>query len=164
MAINISRAILPFSIRALVQDDTTLVVAFARSGNTAPPARLSFTPPVFTPALAPVAFMLGGSHEVGRSQTMSVFDPTTRTVLRPELKIHAESLFTVVDSAALNATGTWAVARRDTVRAWRLESSPGDFSVWVDAEGRVVAGRMGKGLTVTRTAFEIAFKNPQTSK
>jgi hypothetical protein len=164
ITIDIARTTLPFSIRALVQEDTTLVVAIAKSGSATPPARLNFIAPVFTPALAPVAFMLGGSHEVGRAQTMAVFDPTSRRVLRPELKIHAESLFTVADSAALDAAGNWAVAHRDTVRAWRIESGPGEISAWVDAEGRVVAATMAKGLSLTRTAFEIAFKNPQTSR
>ncbi len=161
-SIDITRATLPFSIRAAVQDDTTLVVAFAGSRSDTPPLRLTAIAPVFTPALAPVAFMLGGSHKIGRTQTMSVFDPTTRTVLRPELKIHAESLFTVVDSAALDATGAWAVAHRDTVRAWRLEGAPGGLSAWVDAEGRLVAAMMANGLSVTRTAFEIAYGISQT--
>jgi hypothetical protein len=162
--ISIMRGTLPFSIRAVVQDDTTLSVAFSRSGRVTPPARLNFLPPVFTPALASVVFMLGGARDVGRVQTISVFDPTTRTVLRPELKIHAESLFTVVDSAAVDAAGNWAVAHRDTVRAWRVESTPGGISAWVDAEGRVVAAQMPGGLSVLRTAFEIAFRHSQASK
>ncbi len=164
LTIDIVRPTRPYSIRAAVQEDTTLVVALAGSGTATQPTRVNFVPPMFTPALAPVVFMLGGSHDVGRAQTMSVFDPTTRTVLRPELKIHAESLFTVVDSAALDAGGNWTVAHRDTVRAWRVESAAGGISAWVDAEGRVVAARMAGGLSVLRTAFEIAFKNPQTSK
>lgn len=162
--IGIMRGTLPFSIRAVVPEDTTLMVTFSGSGSVTPPARLSFTPPLFTPALAPVVFMLGGPRDVGRVQTISVFDPTTRTVLRPELKIHAESLFTVVDSAAAGAAGNWVAAHRDTVRAWRVESTPAGISAWVDAEGRVVAARMPGGFSVSRTAFEIAFKISQTSK
>lgn len=164
MTINILRATRPFSIRAAVREDTTLAVAFARSGSVTPPARANFTPPAFSPALASVVFMLGGPRDVGRAQTMSVFDPTTRTVLRPELRIHAESLFTVVDSAAVDAAGNWAVAHRDTVRAWRVESTPAGISAWVDAEGRVVAAQMAGGLSVLRTAFEIAFRHSQTNK
>jgi hypothetical protein len=92
---------------------------------------------------------------------MSVFDPVTRTIIRPELTIRAESLFTVVDSAAFDHAGAWAPAHRDTVRAWRLEGAPHGLTAWVDAEGRVVAAKAGS-LSATRTAFEIAFKNPQT--
>lgn len=160
-AIVVTRPKIPLAIRAAVSDDTTMVVVFVRDGRDRVPANLSIVPPLFTPALAPVAFMLGGPHEVGRTQTMSVFDPTTRAVLRPQLKIHAESLFTVVDSAALNRTGEWIVAHRDTVRAWRIEGGPAGLVAWVDAEGRVVTAKMSNGLSVTRTAFELAYRLSQ---
>lgn len=158
LTINVARPTRPFSVHATVEDDTTLFIAAAKKANQRPAARYRFTPPLFTPALAPVAFMLGGSHEIGRTKTMSVFDPTTRTVIRPELTIRAESLFTVVDSAALNRAGEWVPMHRDTVRAWRIEGAPYGLSAWVDAEGRVVGARAGT-LSATRTAFEIAFKN-----
>lgn len=161
-SIAVTRASSPFSIRAAVAEDTTFVVAISQPGSEKPPVSLSVTPPVFTPALATVAFMLGGPHATGRTQTMSVFDPTTRTVVRPELKIHAESLFTVVDSAAIGPAGGWIAAHRDTVRAWRIEGGPGGLSAWVDAEGRVVAAKMGNGWSVIRTAFEIAYRLSQT--
>jgi hypothetical protein len=158
-SIVITRAAEPFSIRAAVAEDTSLVVVSARAGS-AKPVNLKVIPPVFTPALATVAFMLGGTHEIGRTQTMSVFDPTTQQVLRPELKIHAESLFTVVDSAALRAA-EWTAAHHDTVRAWRIEGGPGGLVAWVDAEGRVVTAKMANGLSVTRTAFELAYRLSQ---
>lgn len=161
MSIAITRAAQPFSIRAAVAEDTSLVVVSARAGSDKPPVSRSVIPPVFTPALAAVAFMLGGTHEIGRTQTMSVFDPTTQQVLRPELKIHAESLFTVVDSAALGRNGGWTVAHRDTVRAWRIEGGPGGLVAWVDAEGRVVTAKTTNGLSVTRTAFELAYRLSQ---
>lgn len=156
--IEIMRQAQPFSLRATVVQDTTVIAEVTRPGTAIPPVTLRVTAPVFTPSLAPVAFMLGGSHKVGRTQTMSVFDPTTRTVLRPELRIHAESLFTVVDSAARDSAGNWAVAHRDTVRAWLIGGAPGGLTAWVDAEGRVVTARLANGLSVTRTAFEIAYR------
>lgn len=159
--IEIMRAAQPFSFSATLED-TTLVVVPAGPGTTDTPVKLKVTPPMFTPALAPVAFMLGGSREIGRTQTMSVFDPISRKVLRPELKIHAESLFTVVDSAARNASGDWIAAHRDTVRAWRLGGAPGSVSAWVDAEGRVVMAELVNGLSLTRTAFEIAYRTSIT--
>ena len=161
-SIAISRANMPFSIRAALAEDTTLVVAESRAGRQRAPINLSVTPPVFTPALATVAFMLGGPHEIGRAQTMSVFDPTTRRVIRPELRIHAESLFTVVDSAAVGPSGAWVAAHRDTVRAWRIEGGPAGLSAWVDAEGRVVAAKMNNGLSIIRTAFELAYRLSHT--
>ena len=158
LTIDIARTTRPFSINASVEEDTALFIAGTKTTGGHPPAHYTFTAPLFTPSLAPVAFMLAGPPTIGRSQTMSVFDPTTRSVTRPELRIRAESLFTVVDSAALDASGQWAVAHRDTVRAWRLDDTARGLTAWVDAEGRLVASRLGD-LSTTRTAFEIAFKN-----
>jgi hypothetical protein len=157
--IDVARTTRPFSIHSSVAEDTSLFIAGIKTKR--PQARYTFTPPLFTPSLAPVAFMLGGSHEIGRKKTISVFDPTTRTVIRPELAIRAESLFTVVDSAAFDKSGSWAPAHRDTVRAWRIEGAPHGLTAWVDSEGRVVTAAAGD-LSATRTAFEIAFKNPKT--
>ena len=86
--------------------------------------------------------MLGGTHAIGRKQALSVFDPMTRTIIRPELTIRAESVFSVVDSAVFGSTG-WAPAHRDTVRAWRIEGAPHGLTAWVDAEGRLVAAKAG---------------------
>lgn len=158
LTIDIARASRPFSINASVQEDTALFIAGTKTTGGYPPAHYTFTPPLFTPSLAPVAFMLAGPAKIGRAQVMSVFDPTTRSVTRPELRIRAESLFTVVDSAAQDAAGQWAPAHQDTVRAWRLDDTSRGLTTWVDAEGRLVASRLGD-LSTIRTAFEIAFKN-----
>jgi hypothetical protein len=158
LTIDIARQTRPFSINASVEEDTLLFIAGTKTTGGHPPARYTFTPPLFTPSLAPVAFMLGGPHEIGRKQKMSVFDPTTRLVIRPELQIRAESVFTVVDSAALDTSGGWRAAHRDTVRAWRIDGAPNGMTAWVDAEGRLVAARAGN-ISAIRTAFEIAFKN-----
>ena len=158
LTINIVRETSPFSINAAVQDDSTLFIAGRKKAGGHPPAHYSFIPPLFTPSVAPIAFMLGGPHEVGRTQKMSVFDPRTRLVTRPDLTIRAESLFTVVDSAQKDQSGICQIAHRDTVRAWRIESPPNDLALWVDAEGRVVAAKAG-AFSVIRTAFEIAYQN-----
>ena len=161
LTIDIARTSRPFSINASVEEDTTLFVAGNKTSGGRPAARYTFPPTLFTPSLAPVAFMLGGEHKIGRAQTYSVFDPTTRLVVRPELRISAESVFTVIDSAARDESGKWAAAHRDTVRAWRIDGAPHGVSAWVDDAGRVVAAQAGE-LSATRTAFELAFKNLQT--
>jgi hypothetical protein len=158
LTLDVARATHPFSIKASIQEDTLLFIAGTRKKGGRPPAHYTFIPPLYTPSLAPVVFMLGGPHTIGRTQKLSVFDPTTRLVIRPELQIRAESLFTVIDSAALDASGTFAPAHRDTVRAWRIEGAPNGLIAWVDAEGRIVAAQAGS-LSATRTAFELAFKN-----
>jgi hypothetical protein len=160
MSAAVSRSKNPLSINATIQDDTAIFIA-GRKATHHPPARYTFAAPLFTPTLASIVFMLGGEPKVGRTQSVSVFDPTTRTVSRPTLRIAAESLFTVVDSATLEKDGEWSVAHRDTVRAWRLDGVPYGLVAWVDADGRVVAAQAGD-LSATRTAFELAFRNPKT--
>jgi hypothetical protein len=157
LSADIARPTKPFSINATVQEDTAIFIA-GKKATGRPAARYTFTAPLFTPTVAPVVFMLAGAPKIGRAQTISVFDPVSRTVLRPTLRIRAESLFTVVDSATLNQSGEWTVAHRDTVRAWRIEGAPHGLEAWVDAEGRVVAAQAGP-FSAIRTAFEIAFRN-----
>jgi hypothetical protein len=156
----VSRPTKPFSINATVQEDTSIFIA-GKKATHRPPARYTFQAPLFTPTIAPIVFMLGAPPKTGRSQTMSIFDPTTRTVIHPTLRIRTDSLFTVVDSAMLDRKGEWQVAHRDTVRAWKIEGAPHDLVAWVDAEGRVVAAQAGD-ISATRTAFEIAFKNSKS--
>ncbi|MEO8909503.1 MAG: hypothetical protein ABI408_04675 [Gemmatimonadaceae bacterium] len=160
MSAAVSRPTKPFSINAMIQDDTAIFIA-GKKATHRPAARYTFIAPLFTPTLAPIVFMLGGPAKIGRSQQVSVFDPITRTVARPTLRISAESLFTVVDSATIRSNGEWLVAHRDTVRAWRLDGAPHGLVTWVDSDGRVVAAQAGD-LSAIRTAFEIAFKNSKT--
>ena len=162
LTIDIARQIRPFSINASVEEDTTLFVAGNKTSGGHPPAHYTFRPTLFTPSLASVAFMLAGPHKIGRAQTYSIFDPTTRLVIRPELRIGAESVFTVIDSATRDPGGKWVAAHRDTVRAWRIDGAPHGVSAWVDDAGRIVAAQAGE-LSATRTAFELAFKNSQTA-
>ena len=161
LTIDIARQTRPFSINASVEEDTTLFIAGNKTSGGHPPARYTFQPTLFTPSLAPVALMLGTPHKIGRSQSLSVFDPTTRTVVRPMLSIIAESVFTVIDSAA-QENGQWVAAHRDTVRAWRIAGAPHGISAWVDDAGRVVAANAGD-YSAIRTAFELAFKNAKVS-
>jgi hypothetical protein len=154
---DVARSTRPFSMNATVQEDTSIFIA-GKKITGRPAARYTFTAPLFNPTIASVVFMLGGPPKIGRIQTISVFDPMTRTVLRPTLRIQAESLFTVVDSAGRDRDGGWMVAHRDTVRAWRIEGAPYGLEAWVDGEGRLVAARAGS-YSAIRTAFEIAFRN-----
>jgi hypothetical protein len=155
---DVARPTKPVALTATVQEDTAILIGTKANGR--PPAQYTFVGPLFTPTIAPVVLMLGGPPKVGRSQRISVFDPTSRTVLRPTLRIRAESLFTVVDSASRTDAGDWMPAHRDTVRAWRIEGAPHGLDTWVDAGGRVVAARAGS-YSAIRTAFEIAFRNSQ---
>ncbi|MDQ6768357.1 MAG: hypothetical protein M3Z54_00015 [Gemmatimonadota bacterium] len=156
---DVARPTKPLALTATVQEDTAILIGTKANGRK--PARYTFVGPLFTPTIAPVVFMLGGPPKIGRSQRISIFDPTSRTVLRPTLRIRAESLFTVVDSASLDKGGEWTAAHRDTVRGWRIEGAPHGLDAWVDEAGRVVAARAGS-YSAIRTAFEIAFRNSKT--
>ncbi|HVT40919.1 MAG TPA: transglutaminase-like domain-containing protein, partial [Gemmatimonadaceae bacterium] len=120
--------------------------------------------PMLLPTLVPLAVALGETPRVGRSYTFPIFNPATTTPGPVRFTIRAESLFTLVDSAALDSVkGEWVRAHTDTVRAWRVEPSVasgiGDFSGWVDAAGRIVEREGPRAMTIRRMAYEIAFEN-----
>src|SRR3954468_11090441 len=56
---DVSRATKPFSIRGTIQDDSSIVIA-GKQAERRPDARYSFIPPLFTPTIAPIVFMLSG--------------------------------------------------------------------------------------------------------
>lgn len=115
---------------------------------------------VLVPTLAPMALMLSGDHAVGRSEDYWIYNPLSQRVERVTLRIAAESLFRVTDSAAFDPTrNSWVPAHEDTVRAWSVTTPAHSFTAWVDAQGRVVAASEPGGLALTRTAYEIAALN-----
>jgi hypothetical protein len=141
-------------------------VVYLLSANSAPAdsQRIAVRGPILLPTLVPLIVALGKEPKVGRTYTLPTFDPTTMTQRPMQLRIGAESLFTVVDSATFDAArGEWVSALTDTVRAWRVE--PGDgtggtaFRGWVDAQGRVVQAAQAGGITLRRMAYEVAFEN-----
>ena len=139
-------------------DSLLTLVAGGASPDT---QRLRLERPMLLPTVVPMVLALAESPDVGQSYTFAVFDPVA---LRPRdmtVRVAAESLFVVVDSAALDSrAGRFAPAHQDTVRAWRIEQTDGGpLSGWIDQKGRLVeATRYGK-LALRRTAFEIAYEN-----
>lgn len=115
---------------------------------------------VLTPTIVPVALMLMGEPAVGRTESFWMYNPLVRGVERVTARIAADSLFTVVDSATLDpASRRWVPARSDTVRGWSITGRSPGLTLWVDVQGRVIIAREAGGLTLTRTAYEIAFSN-----
>jgi transglutaminase-like putative cysteine protease len=141
--------------------DTLLTVAISSPGVPADTQRIRLDGPVILPTLLPLAVGLGGTPKVGQRLTLPVFDPSTMTRRSQTLKIEAESLFVVSDSAVFDsATMRWRTETRDTVRAWRVASDDGGgFRGWVDEQGRVVEATQPANLTMRRTAYELAFEN-----
>lgn len=114
------------------------------------------------PSLAPIALILSRPPRVGASVNQWLYNPVARRVENVTLSIAAESLFSVVDSAAFDSTaGMWIAAHSDTVRSWKITTPSRGISAWVDAHGRLVAVSEPGGAALTRTPYEIALLNPK---
>jgi hypothetical protein len=148
------------------EGDSAIVFALTTGGIATDSQRVAVLGPVLLPTLVPLAVSLGETPKVGRKYALPMFSPTTMSRGEMTLEIRAESLFTVVDSAAFDQDkGEWVSVLTDTVRAWRVATTtPGStaaegFSGWVDAQGRVVQSTQPGGITLRRMAYEIAFQN-----
>lgn len=145
-------------------DGDSAVVYVLGTGGAAPTdsQRIAVRGPILLPQLVPLAAILTETPKVGRTFTLASFDPTTMAQKPMQLAFRAESVFTVVDSAAFDAvSGTWKSALTDTVRAWRLDpvDAGKGFAGWVDAQGRTVQTTQPGGIVLTRTAYELAMEN-----
>ena len=156
----------PMRIGGRADGDSAIVYALTTNGVAADSQRVAVLGPVLLPALVPLAVSLGETPRVGRKYSLPMFSPTTMSRGEMTLEIRAESLFTLVDSAAFDKDkGEWVGVLTDTVRAWRVattttgSSAAGGFSGWVDAQGRVVQSTQPGGITLRRMAYEIAFQN-----
>ncbi len=147
--------------RGDVMSDSVLRLTLVVGDEPADTQRVALDGPVFLPTLVPLSVMLGQKPKIGNSFTLSVFDPTAMAPAKSTVKIEAESLFTIDDSASYDSASTqWVSALRDTVRAWKLVSVDGPaLSGWVDAFGRIVEASQPGNLVMRRMAYELAFEN-----
>jgi hypothetical protein len=117
-------------------------------------------PTLLLPTLIPIAFMLRGHPSSQRPRSYAMYEPIGDSVSRVTLRPAAESLFTVSDSATYDSSiRQWVSAHTDTVRSWSVAPAASGFTVWVDAQGRIVSASGPTGLHMLRTAYEIAFSN-----
>jgi hypothetical protein len=143
--------------------DSGVVYSLSTNGAPADSQRLAVRGPILLPTLVPLAVVLGKDPKVGNTFNIPTFDPQTMEQHPVALKLSAESLFVIVDSAKFDAPNNqWVAALTDTVRAWLVEpasSTAQGFRGWVDQQGRVVHGFQPGGITLRRMAYEIAFEN-----
>lgn len=140
--------------------DSILRVTATSPGNSTSVHRLHS--PLFMPTFVPIVGLLSRDRNAGDTIRVSMFDPLTRKPRLTTIKVNEDSLFSVPDSASLDpVTKVWTAARTDTVRARRLGGPGSPLTVWVDKEGRIVAASESGGLTMTRTAYELAFRRRQ---
>lgn len=160
--IRASGDLTPFMLRGAIQEgeEKTLRVTMEAQGEEPITLESVVTQPVFIPTVSPVPLMLGRNPEIGDSTRIAMFDPLTRRVTEVTMRVEADSLFLFADSAHLDTdTGRWVKARQDSLRGWRITGRNAPLTAWVDATGRLIAAREPGGISLVRTAFEIAFEN-----
>lgn len=113
-------------------------------------------------SVIPLRFALDATPVPGRVMDVPLLDPLSGAIRPARFVVGAARTIAVPDSATLDsATGRWVPAHLDTVMAWPLDEIGQATGVraWVDARGFVVRARTPFGLTIERTAFEIAHLN-----
>ncbi len=101
----------------------------------------------------------GKARRDGAELRVTLFDPASATAADTRFRVAASELRAWPDSVDTDADGEWIVLRTDSARAWRLDRADGAVRLptWVDEDGRVVEATLPGGLTIARTAFELAF-------
>jgi hypothetical protein len=152
----------PLLTTGTVAGDTllTLVVRKARK-KTGDTVRVRLPGPLLLPTMVPMAIALGERPRVGSRYRYQVFDPLTDSTGTVTVRVRAESLFVIPDSASVDSTtGRWVVAHQDTVRAWRIEQENGSLLTgWIDGQGRMVDATPLPRFHMQRMAYELAFEN-----
>jgi hypothetical protein len=151
----------PYRARGQVVGDTLLRLIVSTDGVAADTQLVRLASPVLLPTAVPLALVLGERPRVGDRHQFAIFDPLSMSASDVAVRVLAESVFVVADSARPDSSsGTWVSALDDTVRAWRIEQEGnGPISGWVDEQGRMIDSRQLANLTLHRTAFEIAYQN-----
>lgn len=165
----------PIRVTGQALGDSMLVLAIVAPGARPDTQRVRVSGPVLLPTLVPLQVALS-EPEVGKRYTFATFDPAAMTQKDVVVRVAAESLFVVADSAMFDSTRhAWVPAHEDTVRAWRIEPEGaggaaggrgipglGVMAGWVDAQGRLVRSADAGGIGLHRTAYEVAFENWRT--
>ncbi len=149
------------SITGVVYGDTLLALMRSHDGKRPDTSLLELHGPPLVPGMLPMFVALVDEPSPGTTRSATVFDPTIDTLATATVRVVAESLFVVVDSAVMEEESRrWIPAHSDTVRAWKMEQEGGGIiNGWFDERGRLVEGEPIPGMTMHRTAYEIAFDN-----
>ncbi len=140
--------------------DSVLVVGRGAASHLADSEHVAMSAQALLPNMMPLAIALMERPKVGKSFLLPMLDPKTMTQRTVAVRVAAESLFTIADSAVFDSTtARWKPAHSDTVRAWRLAAdSNAAIDGWVDEHGRLVRTTQ-LGFDLQRLPYEIAFEN-----
>jgi hypothetical protein len=152
----------PFMLRGVMQEgeEKTLRVTIEAQGEEPITLESVASLPIFIPTVSALPLMLRANPQTGDSVRISLFDPVSRKLRDVTMRIDSDSLFLLADSAHVDtATGRWVKARQESLRGWRVTGKNSPLTAWVDADGRVIAASEPGGISLVRTAYEIAFEN-----
>jgi hypothetical protein len=154
---------IPLRLEGVPEGDSALVVSVTSGDDRPNPQRVATRGPALPPTVIPLYVALGEQRKVGGRLAVTLFDPTVMGPRDVVLRVVAESLFTVSDSAhQVEVGGRWSSAHQDTVRAWHVVPEGNGGAVltgWVDALGRLVEATYPGGYLLRRTSFEEAVQN-----
>jgi hypothetical protein len=154
--------ITPFQMRGVMQEgeEKTLRITTEQRGQKPLTQEAVAEAPVFVPTMSPLPLLLTRDPKIGDTVRVAMFDPISRGLKSVTLRIEADSLFLLADSASFDSTSNrWVKAHQDSVRGWRITPRGAPLTAWVDAAGRLIAASEPGGLSIIRTAFEMAFEN-----
>lgn len=160
--LRVSGPTFPLTVTGRVRSDSALELRVSGGGDDGPPQTVPTRGRAYPPTAVPLLVALGEQRRMGGRVALTLFDPSVMTARDVVLRVVAESLFTVSDSAGFDAaTARFTSANRDTVRAWRVEAEDGASPLvgWVDAEGRLVEATYPGGYVLRRTSYEEATEN-----
>jgi hypothetical protein len=154
--------IAPFQLRGVMQEgeEKTLRITTEQKGARPITEEVIASAPVFIPTMAPLPLLLSRDPKAGDTARVAMFDPVSRALKDVTLRIEADSLFLIADSATFDSTShRWVKAHQDSVRGFRITHRGSPLTAWVDRAGRLIAASEPGGISMVRTAFEIAFAN-----
>ena len=163
---QVNSAASKFEIRGQAVGDSTLDMTIDAGGHTQH-IRTQLGRSLVMSDLVNMRLALGGRLQPGKSYTLRVFDPITQHDGESQLTVLAESTMTFADSARLDSTTMrWVPARIDTTKAYRISQTYAGSTAesWIDGQGNILTASTPLGITLQRTAFEIAVENWRQAK
>ena len=107
----------PYRARGQVVGDTLLRLIVSTDGVAADTQLVRLASPVLLPTAVPLALVLGERPRVGDHHQFAIFDPLSMSASDVAVRVLAESVFVVADSARPDSSsGTWVSALDDTLR------------------------------------------------
>jgi len=147
------------TLAATIDADTLLtIVATGRGYTSSDTVVMSVPADVLLPDAIPLGLASRGALKRGTVTVLQVLDPVDFSVQPAEVRVGAESTFTLADSAVVDlSSGAWVPAGFSSERAWQVTWMEHGLPVrtWIDRQGEVIERSTPLGLTHRRGPFEI---------